>query len=244
MTADLTPDVMMPIVMARLLRDGETVFHGVASPLPMVAILIAKRLHAPNLVYLNITGSINPQPESLPRSTVDPALFAHTRSRVTLTDLFDLSARGKLDTAFLSGVQIDRHGNINMSLIPGPSGDVHRPKVRLPGGAGSAAIMPSAGRTILWRTKHDVRTFVEAVSFRTSGGRVDRVVTPLCVFCMQDGELQVESIHPYVTAEQVRAQTGWPIAADERTPRTPPPTPAEIDALHAVDPDNVRAIEF
>ncbi|MCQ3980815.1 MAG: CoA-transferase, partial [Anaerolineae bacterium] len=54
----LTPDMMLPIALARLLRDGETVFHGVASPVPMVAILLAKRLHAPNLVYLNITGSI------------------------------------------------------------------------------------------------------------------------------------------------------------------------------------------
>src|SRR5919201_2710197 len=102
------PREMMAVAMARLLRDGETVFHGVASPLPMVATLLAKRLHAPDLVYLNITGSTDPLPEQLPRSTVDPALFAHTRSRVTLTDLFDLSARGKLDTAFLSGVEIDR----------------------------------------------------------------------------------------------------------------------------------------
>src|SRR2546430_5109989 len=87
---------LMAVAMARLLRNGETVFHGVASPLPMVAILLAKRLHAPELVYLNITGSTDPQPERLPRSTVDPALFAHNRSRVTLTDLFDLCARGKL----------------------------------------------------------------------------------------------------------------------------------------------------
>src|SRR5436190_17742210 len=156
----LTPDIMMPIAIARMLRNGETVFHGVASPLPMVAILVARRLHAPDLIYLNITGSTDPAPEHLPRSTVDPALFAHTRSRVTLTDLFDLSARGMLDTAFLSGVQIDRQANINMSLIPGAGGDLQRPKVRLPGGAGSAAIMPSAKRTILWRTKHDPRTFV------------------------------------------------------------------------------------
>ncbi len=242
--AALTPDVMMPIAMARLLRDGETVFHGVASPLPMIAILIAKRLHAPNLVYLNITGSADPQPDALPRSTVDPALFAHTRSRVTLTDLFDLSARGRLDTAFLSGVQIDRHGNINMSLIPGAGGDVHRPKVRLPGGAGSAAIMPSAGRTILWRTKHDPRTFVEAVAFRTSGGRVDRVVTPLCVFRLTGGDLLVESIHPYASAAQVREQTGWDVPVGESTPKTPAPTAEELDALHAVDPAGVRFSEF
>jgi len=238
------PDVMMPIAMARLLRDGETVFHGVASLLPMVAILLAKRLHAPDLVYLNITGSTDPSPEALPQSTVDPALFAHTRSRATLTDLFDLSARGRLDTAFLSGVQIDRHANINMSMIPGANGDLERPRVRLPGGAGSAAIMPSARRTILWRTKHNPRTFVETVPFRTSGGNVDRVVTPLCVFKRVNGLLEIESLHPDTTAAEVQAQTGWQLDVPSDTPRTPPPTSIEQEALRAVDPQKVRLLEF
>ena len=238
------PDVMMPIAMARLLRNGETVFHGVASLLPMVAILLAKKLHAPELVYLNITGSTDPSPDALPQSTVDPALFAHTRSRVTLTDLFDLSARGKLDTAFLSGVQIDRHANINMSMIPGADGSLQRPKVRLPGGAGSAAIMPSARRTILWRTKHDRRSFVDAVPFRTSGGNVDRVVTPLCVFKRVNGLLEIESLHPGTSAADVQAQTGWALDIDDDTPRTPPPTAAEQQALRAVDPGDVRLLEF
>jgi glutaconate CoA-transferase, subunit B len=238
------PDVMMPIAMARLLHDGETVFHGVASLLPMVAILLAKKLQAPGLVYLNITGSTDPSPDVLPQSTVDPALFAHTRSRVTLTDLFDLSARGMLDTAFLSGVQIDRHANINMSMIPGTNGDLQHPKVRLPGGAGSAAIMPSARRTILWRTKHDPRTFVDVVAFRTSGGNVDRVVTPLCVFKRVNGLLEIESLHPDATAAEVQAQTGWPLHVPPDTPRTPPPTSIEQEALRAVDPHNVRLLEF
>src|SRR4051812_44662120 len=105
----------MAVAMARLLRDGERVFHGVASPLPLTAILLAKRLHAPRLVYLNITGSVDPAPAVLPKSTVDPALLRGTTTLVTLAELFDLSARGGLDTAFLSGVQIDGAGRINMS---------------------------------------------------------------------------------------------------------------------------------
>src|SRR5436190_13434654 len=90
---------MMAVAMARLLRPGETVFHGVASPLPMVATLLAKRLHAPDLIALNITGAVDAEPDRLPASTVDPALLRGTRSLVTLADLFDLSARGRLDVA-------------------------------------------------------------------------------------------------------------------------------------------------
>lgn len=240
----IPPDIMMPIALARLLRDGETVFHGVASPLPMVAILLAKRLHAPQLTYLNITGSCDPTPAQLPRSTVDPALLGDTRSIVTLTDLFDLSARGRLDTAFLSGVQIDGAGRINMSLIPGPGGDIHRPKVRLPGGAGSACIMPTAKRTLLWRTRHDRRTFVERLDFLTASGNVDAVVTPLCVFRRVAGRLLVESIHPGVAPETLREQTGFAIEVDEQTPVTAPPSERELAALAEVDPAGVRKIEF
>jgi glutaconate CoA-transferase subunit B len=241
----VAPDIVrareiMAVSLSRLLRDGETVFHGVASPLPMVATLMAQRLHAPNLVYLNITGSTDPVPEKLPVSTVDPRLLKGTRSMVTLTDLFDLAARGRLETAFLSGVQIDAQGRINMSVI----GDFARPKVRLPGGAGSAALMPSARRTILWRTKHDPRVFVPKLDFVTAAGNVDRVVTPLCIFRKRDGRLVVESIHPGVSPEQLVSATGFDVDVDDSTLTTPEPTAAEMAALAAVDPEGVTYSEF
>jgi glutaconate CoA-transferase subunit B len=207
----------------------------------MVAILLAKATHAPNLVYLNITGSVDPTPAQLPRSTVDPALLQGTRSLITLADAFDLSARGELDTVFLSGVQIDALGRINMSAI----GEYAHPKVRLPGGAGSAFLMSTANRIILWRTRHDPRTFVAELPFVTGAGNVDRVVTPLCIFKRdpQSGRLQVESIHPHATAGDVAAQTGFPLEL-EGVPVTPPPTPAELAALDAVDPTGIRRTEF
>lgn len=230
----------MVVTLARLLRDGETVFHGVASPLPMVATLLAKRLHAPDLVYLSIGGGVDPHPVRLPVSTVDPALLHGTRALVTLTDLFDLAARGRLDVAFLGGVQIDGSGRINMSLI----GDPARPKVRLPGGAGSAALMPVARRTILWRTKHDPRTFVERLDFVTAAGNVAHVITPLCLFARREGRLVVESVHPGVDPDALRAATGFPLAVGSGTPVTPPPTAKELEALARIDPDNVRVSEF
>ena len=231
---------IMAVSLARLLRNGETVFHGVASPLPMVAILLAKALHAPDLIYLNITGSVDPTPASLPISTVSPMLLHGTRSIVTLTDLFDLAARGRLDTAFLSGVQIDGHGRINMSVI----GEFAKPKVRLPGGAGSAALMPSAKRTLLWRTKHDPRIFVDKLDFVTAEGNVDRVVTPLCIFARRDGWLEVETIHPGVSPDQLRAATGFPIDVGGSTPITEPPSDEELAALERIDPTRVSSSEF
>ncbi|HLG68895.1 MAG TPA: CoA-transferase [Chloroflexota bacterium] len=232
-TADL-----MAVCLARCLRDGERAFHGVASPLPMVAIMLAKRTHAPNLVYLNTGGSVNPEPGQLPSSTSDPALFAGTPAMFDLLDLFDLSARGGLDVVFHSGIQIDRRGRINLSAL---GDDYRHPKIRLPGGAGSAHLMPTAKRVILWRTRHDRQTFVDSVSFVTSQGNVDRIVTPLCVFKAANGQLELESVHPGVTYAEVQAATGWSLT---EAPQTPPPTTLELDALNAVDPRRVRDVEF
>jgi glutaconate CoA-transferase subunit B len=230
----------MVVSLARLLREGETVFHGVASPIPMVATLLAKATHAPNLVYLNIAGGVDPNPTSLPVSTVDPALLRGARSMVTLTDLFDLAASQRLDTAFLSGVQIDGQGRTNMSVI----GQFDSPKVRLPGGAGSAAIMPRAKRTLLWRTKHDRRVFVEELDFVTAAGNVDRVVTPLCIFRRVDGRLAVESRHPWASPEQVIDATGFTVAVDAATPITQDLTAVERECLARIDSDGVTLTEF
>jgi glutaconate CoA-transferase, subunit B len=226
--------------LARVLRDGETIFHGVASPIPMVATLLAKQLHAPNLTYLNIAGGVDPDPDALPVSTVDPGLVRGARSMVRLIDLFDLAASGRLDTAFLSGVQIDGRGRTNMSVI----GDFAKPKVRLPGGAGSAAIMPRAKRTLIWRTKHDRRVFVEHLDFVTAAGNVDRVVTPLCVFRRVDGALIVESRHSWASPEQLVEATGFAITVDSSTPVTPELSTNERNLLTRIDPNGVSLTEF
>ena len=231
---------IMVASLARVLRDGETIFHGVASPIPMVATLLAKQLHAPNLTYLNIAGGVDPDPDALPVSTVDPGLVRGARSMVRLIDLFDLAASGRLDTAFLSGVQIDGRGRTNMSVI----GDFATPKVRLPGGAGSAAIMPRAKRTLIWRTKHDRRVFVEHLDFVTAAGNVDRVVTPLCVFRRVDGALIVESRHSWASPEQLVEATGFAITVDSSTPVTPELSTNERNLLTRIDPNGVSLTEF
>jgi len=231
-TADL-----MACAIARLLRDGETVFFGLASPLPMLGVLLARQTHAPRLTALNIPGGMGDAVARLPRSTVDAVLAEGSRYLFTLAEVFDLSARGRLDTALLSGVQIDRQGRINMSVI----GDPARPRVALPGGAGAALLLPTAGRTILWRSKHDRRTFVERLDYVTAAGRTSHVVTPLCLFERRAGRLEVASIHPGVSVEALQEATCWPVAA---APETPPPTPEELATLARLDPDNVRAAEL
>jgi glutaconate CoA-transferase subunit B len=230
----------MAVAMARLLRDGEVVFQGVNSVLPMVAIAVARRVHAPRLVYLNIAGGFDPTPRFATASSTDPELARGSPVLISNEDFYDLCARGGIDTVFLGAVQIDAHGRTNVSVI----GDHAHPKVRLPGGGGAAAIMPTAGRVVLWRTQHSRRVFVEQLDFVTAAGNVDRVVTPLCVFRRRAGRLAVEALMPDVSPDEVLENTAFDLGPPADWPHLPPPTPEELDALAAVDPLGVRRQDF
>lgn len=236
----IRPCDMMAVAMARLIWDGETVFHGVSSHLPMIALLLAKATHAPRAVHLNIPGGVDPQKPVIQEFTsAGGELWENGCASFPLMEVFDLSMRGGLDVAFLSGVQFDPAGRVNASVI----GDYKKPKVRLPGGAGSAVLIPTAKRAIIWRTKHDRRTFVPRVDFVTAQGNVSDIVTPLCVFTMYQGELILKSVHPYTTVDEVARQTGFPIRYFT-IEETPPPTEEEMRALRRIDPLDCRNIEF
>lgn len=236
----IRPCDMMTVAMSRLIEDGNTVFHGVSSHMPMIATLLAKKTHAPNAVHLNIPGGVDPAKPVLQEYTsAGGELWETACAGLPLMEVFDLSMRGGLDVAFLSGVQFDNLGHVNASVI----GDYHKPKVRLPGGAGSAVLIPTAKRAIIWRTKHDKRTFAPKVDFVTTMGNVSEIVTPLCVFSMYQGELILKSVHPTSSIEEVAENTGFPIRYFS-IEQTPPPTEAELRALREIDPMDYRSIEF
>jgi len=230
----------MIVTMARLLKDAENVFMGVASNLPFFAIWLAKKLYNPDLIWLNIPGRVNPDPSFPPLSTVHYEIAREGSASLTLAEIFDMSARGELDVAFLSGVQIDKYGNFNLSFLPDEVKG--RVKIQFTGGAGSALIYPNSKRVILWRTKHDKRTLVERCPVVTAGGNLYRVVTSLAVFKREGKEgLVLESIHPYSSYKEVAENTAFPV---HPTPFTPPPTPEEIALLQEFDPEGIRVVEF
>ena len=108
---------------------------------------------------------------------------------------------------------------------------------------GSAVLIPTAKRAIIWRTKHDRRTFAPGVDFITARGNVSEIVTPLCVFTMYQGQLILKSVHPYTTIDEVAENTAFPIRYFS-IETTPPPTAEEMRALCAIDPLDLRNIEF
>ena len=236
-TLQISPAEYMIVSMARILKDAENVFMGVASNLPFFSIWLAKQLYNPDLTWLNIPGKINPSPNKPPKSTVDFEFIKGSSSSITLASIFDMSARGELDVAFLSGVQIDKFGNFNLSHIP----DGNRVKIQFTGGAGSALICATTKRVIFWRTKHDKRAFVEKCPINTATGNVYKAVSPLSVFAKQDGVLQLESINPNSSFKEVSENTGFPVS---EAPYTEPPTEDELGLLRDFDKEGIRNIEF
>ena len=234
---DYSKSEMMIVTMARMLKDAENAFMGVASNLPFFAIWLARKLYNPHLTWLNIPGRVNPNPDFPPRSTVDFQICKGGSASITLSQIFDMSARGELDVAFLSGVQVDKYGNFNLSHIS-EGGNL---KIQFTGGAGSALLCANTKRVIFWRTRHDKRSIVEKCQVNTATGNIFRVVTPIAEFRKKDGVLVLNSVFPYSSFDEVSENTGFPIS---QAPFASPPTDDELLLLREFDPECVREIEF
>jgi glutaconate CoA-transferase, subunit B len=69
------------------------------------------------------------------------------------------------------------------------------------------------------------------------------VITNLCVmdFGGPDHQIQLVSLHPGVTAEEVQQNTGYPVHIPAEVPTTEAPTQEQLDIIMALDPHNQRA---
>lgn len=238
---------MMAAAIIREIKDDDVVFHGLASPTPMVAMKAAKAL-GKQFTYVTLTDGVDHDWSNPPLtpSTLDYNTYGGAVATFGLDEIFDLYCSGKGDIAFLSCLAMDKSGRIAMSYLGGK--DYDHPKLRGPGGAGSATLTPVTPRTTIWKTTHDKRTFVEHVEFATTAPDIDKdftVITPLCIFRKPKGEkyLKLACIYPYTTLEEVKENTGWEIEETE-VPVMDPPTEEELAAIRKVDPHNILAYEF
>jgi len=240
---------MMIVASARQLAGERVCFVGVGPP--NIACNLAKRTAAPDIELLYEAGVFGAEPARLPLSIGDPTLVSGS---LQVTNMYELFAyfleRGHVDVGFLGGAQIDRFGNLNTTVI----GDYAKPKVRLPGSGGACEIAINAKKIfiIMPQTK---RSFVDTIDFVTSpghlGGERPRewqgagptvVVTGLGVYGFDGGtgEMTLESLHPGVTLEQVRENTGWEMKVAANVRETDPPTADELRIIREeLDPEGV-----
>ncbi|TMQ02786.1 MAG: glutaconate CoA-transferase, partial [Deltaproteobacteria bacterium] len=122
--------------MATEIADGAVVATGVASPLAVLAIALARATHAPRLTYLACVGSLNPAVSRLYGSSEDLAYLAGRSAEISIPDLFDHARRGRIDTVFFGAVEVDGAGRTNLSA----TGSLARPTVKFPGVAGACSL--------------------------------------------------------------------------------------------------------
>jgi len=229
-----TPDERMTVAAARRLRNGDVCFVGIG--LPSAAANLARLTHAPDLVLIYESGTIGTRPEVLPLSIGDGELAQTADCVVPLPEIFThyLQA-GRIDVGFLGAAQIDRHGNLNPTVI----GPYNHPKMRLPGAGGAPEIARHA-REILIVMKLGLRTFVDRLDFVSSPGAgrgqaPKAVITDLGILSPDaDGELVLTALYAGVRAEEVLAVTGWPLRVAPVLETEPDPTPGELEVLRAL----------
>jgi glutaconate CoA-transferase, subunit B len=219
----------MAVSAARRLRNGDVCFVGIG--LPSLAANLARATHAPDCVLIYESGTIGAKPDELPLSIGDGELAETADAVVSVPEMFAYWLQGeRIDIGFLGAAQIDRHGNLNSTVI----GDYDHPKVRLPGGGGAPEIATSV-RDVFVMLNQSPRSFVEQLDFKTSvGDRVRVVVTDLGVLEPDEGELTLTHVHPGVEPDEVRAATGWDLRIADDLAVTEPPSEQELSALRSL----------
>jgi glutaconate CoA-transferase subunit B len=217
---------MMAVAAGRRLHDGVVCFVGIG--LPSLAANLARRTHAPGCVLVYESGTIGAKPRRLPLSIGDGELAETADTVVSVPEMFGYWLQGgRIDVGFLGAAQIDRHGNLNSTVI----GDYGHPKVRLPGGGGAPEIA-SGVRDIFVLLRQSTRAFVERLDFTTSAGaRVRVVVTDLGILEPVEGELTLTHIHPGASVEAARAATAWQLRVADDVEETDAPTDEELETL-------------
>ncbi|MFQ5878424.1 MAG: CoA-transferase subunit beta, partial [Acidobacteriota bacterium] len=227
------------VAMARAIGDGDRVATGVASALPMLAVALARRTHAPRLLYINCVGAVDPEIAGAAASSVDPRLLDHCRSTLGLPELFDLARRGGIDLMFFGAAQVDERARINLTCI----GEYRRPRTKLAGPAGSPSMRSHVRKVVIVVPRHSTRSLVRAVDFATAvpapRNRETMVVTDRARLRLDSGRLRLVSRHAGVAVEDLRARTAFPLEGDWDA-TTPEPTPGEMAALAALDPGGIR----
>ncbi len=252
MNARIETPEMMIYAMASQIENFNTVLHGVSSPLPILAMSVARKTHAPDMAYISGAEGVDPELDRIYPSSFDPRLNRNAVAYFGLHEAFDLAQRGELNLMFLGAAQVDRYGNTNLSVI----GDVERPKVQLPGGAASAFLMPITPKVVIWVTRHSSRVFVEEVDFVTGQGYNHRsdeykkneivVISNLGIMNFKNPErlMQIQHYHPGHSVDEIKENTGFDIPVAPDVSETPIPGPQIIELINQIDPDGVRRSEF
>jgi len=239
---------------ARLMDEDNIYFVAIGGP-PLITVLMAKRMIAPNIAYVVEDGTIAPNvPLPAPPFMIGGSGGAY--KAVAWTDMNTVgfhAGLGYLDCGVLAAVQVDEYGNFNSTFV-GPSYD--KPERRFGGPGGANEIASLCWKTILM-TRQQGRKFVKKLDFMSSPGFLDgspgareraglppdtgpwRVVTEMAMFDFDEEtrRMRLRGIAPWTTVDKVLAEMEFEPLIAPSLETIDLPTEDELAALRAdVDP--------
>ena len=219
--------------MAREIRDGDVVATGVASPLPILAIEVARRTHAPRTSYLACVGSLNPRVSTLRGSSEDLCYLDGRSGEISIPDLFDHARRGRVDVMFFGAAEVDGAGNTNLTA----AGSLESPKYKFPGVAGAATLRRWVKRPILVIARQSRRNLVPEVQIAstTDPERRTRLWTDLGGFELGADGAELVSRHPHADEGAIAERTGFAFRAADPLEVTAPPDEEYLAAIRSID---------
>jgi len=144
------PEELLIHTIADDLMQRKHVAVGASSPIPASAALLAQ--HRNPSLQISLLGSEQ-----------------HSSFTDGGRELFDCAAQGRIDTFFLSGVQIDGAANVNLVGV----GAYPNLKKRFAGSFGSAYLYDLVPNVILFCWAHSLSTLVKHVDFISAAGPQD-----------------------------------------------------------------------
>jgi len=250
MANDYTIPELMAVFLARELKDGEVLRVGVATPVAEAAVRLAHLMHGPNmdLVFLGVRMNVaHLETIPMPAFGWDRRVVRWAESYSDTGHRFDRIKDWSNNVFFIGGIQVDAYGNTNLIGV-GP--DYKRLKFRGPGSVGIPTLSTHVGRYYIVLNNHSPRVLVEKCDYISAygwgtggtdartrmgipGGGPKYCMTPLCIFdfAEETRRMHLKSVHPGVTVEMVKRQTGFEPEIPAAVPTTELPSEEELEML-------------
>lgn len=238
----------------REICDGDVLLEGIGTFLPTAAYMLAQAMHAPRSVRLCPVGNVFVAESH--RLSLAEYEFETLQRGVFRFTYWDVNGSylptfipGKRNAwkEFLRPAQVDRTGRTNNVVI----GPYENPKVRLPGAAGLPDAVGVEPALYMYVPRHDRNAFVPKLDFVSApgleeGAHPHLIVTNLAVMRFAaDGVLEVESLMPGATREQVRDQTGFDLRFRDQLLPFRPLSAQQLKVLREdIDPQSLRDLEL
>lgn len=232
------------IACADMFADSGEIFASPMATLPLIGARLAKLTTEPDLLITDGEALILADAPAI-------GATAPIEGYIPFSKVFDVVASGRRHVV-MGANQLDKHGNQNLSAF-GPLDKPTRQMFGLRGAPGNSI----NHATSYWVGKHSTRVFTEKVDVVCGVGydKVDpenpafrflknyQVVTNLGVFdyAGPGQTMRAVSLHPGVTAEDVKANTSFEVAGLAEAGVTREPSEEELRLIREVlDPRSLR----